>query len=391
MQRPPGSPLSIAVVHEWLSGYAGSERVLEQILTLYPGADLFSVVDFLDGDRSFLQGTRPETTFIQRLPWARKCFRAYLPLMPLAIEGLDLSRYDLVISSSHAVAKGVLTRPGQTHICYCHTPLRYAWDLQHEYLANSRGIRRFLTRAVLHYLRLWDTRTSHGVDQFVANSRYIAHRIRKAYGRDAEVIHPPVDTEWFRPTAAPRKSFYFASSRFVRYKHLDLIVDAFSRTPERTLVVAGDGPERARIAALAGRNVQLVGHVSNDTLRDYMQRARAFIFAAEEDFGIVVAEAQACGTPVICYGRGGATEIVRDGETGVLFHERTPESLLAAIVEFEAREEWFEPSAISRSAQRFSIPSFQRRFSALVEAVCGASELMPIPEEIYAMKNHRGD
>ena len=388
MQRARGRPLSIAVVHEWLTSYAGSERVLEQILTLYPEADLFSVVDFLEGDRAFVLGKRAVTTFIQRLPFARSHFRASLPLMPLAIEGLDVTGYDLVISSSHAVAKGVITRPDQTHICYCHTPLRYAWDLQHEYLAGARGIRRAVTRAILHYLRLWDVRTAHGVDHFVANSRYIAQRIHRAYGREAEVIYPPVDTAWFYPRPLRRDGYYFVSSRFVGYKHIDLIVGAFSRTPDRTLVVAGDGPEAGRIRAAAGPNVHLVGHVDRRTLRDYMQRARAFVFAAEEDFGIVVAEAQACGTPVICYGRGGATEIVSDGQTGVLFHDKTPESLLDALARFEACESEFDSAAISRSARRFSIESFRRRFSSLVAAAtdtqCPGADVGRLAEAVNA-------
>jgi glycosyltransferase involved in cell wall biosynthesis len=351
--------------------------VLEQILGLYPQADLFAVVDFVDGDRAFLRGRTPKTTFVQRLPFARRCFRGYLPLMPAAVEGLDVSNYDVVISSSHAVAKGVLTRPGQTHICYCHTPLRYAWDLQHEYLAGSRGFRRAAKLALLHYMRMWDVRTAHGVDRFVANSRYVAERIRKAYGREASVIYPPVDTQWFRPGAARRENFYFASSRMVSYKRLDLIVEAFSRTPERNLIVAGEGPEARRIRGLAAPNVRLVGHLNDEALREHMQRARAFVFAAEEDFGIVVAEAQACGTPAICYGRGGATETVANGRTGVLFHEKTPESLLAAVSEFESCEQQFDRDSISRAARRFSVARFRRQFAELVDTNCGARAGLP--------------
>lgn len=272
--------MRVAIVHEWLDTWAGSEKVLEQLLILYPDADLFVTVDFLpEGARAVLAGRQVRTSVIQRLPFARSRFRSYLPLMPLAVEQHDLSAYDLVISSSHAFAKGVLTSPRQCHLCYCHTPLRYAWDLQHEYLLGSglnKGVRSWLARAVLHYLRVWDVRTAHGVDRFAANSRYIARRIRKTYGRDSVVIAPPVDTHFYHPAPGPRESFYVTASRLVPYKRVELIVSAFSRMPHRRLVVIGDGPQMRACRDRAGENIEFTGYLRDEELRTYLQRARAF-------------------------------------------------------------------------------------------------------------------
>ncbi|MGE4530468.1 MAG: glycosyltransferase family 4 protein, partial [Acidithiobacillus sp.] len=304
----------IAIIHDWLTTYAGAERVLEQLLILCPQADLFSVCDFVpEQERGFLRGKTPKTTFIQKLPAARKHYRNYLPLMPLAIEQLDLSGYDIVLSSSHAVAKGVLTGPDQLHISYVHSPIRYAWDLQHQYLRESgleRGVKGRIVQWLLHKIRQWDLRTANGVDCFVANSNFIARRIWKVYRREAAVVYPPVDVSGFA-LHADKEDFYFTASRMVPYKKMDLIVDAFSNMPDKRLVVIGDGPDMKKIRSKAGANIQFLGYQPFDVLRDYMQRAKAFVFAAEEDFGITPVEAQACGTPVIAYGRGGALETVR--------------------------------------------------------------------------------
>ncbi|MDB5351971.1 MAG: glycosyl transferase group 1 family protein [Planctomycetota bacterium] len=361
--------MRVAVVHDWLCNYAGSERVLEQILAIYPEADLFTVVDFLKAeDRAWLAGRPVRTSFIQRLPFARRWFRLYLPLMPLAVEQLDLGGYDLVISSSHAVAKGVLTTGDQLHVSYVHTPMRYAWDMHHEYLSRplvSRGIGSALARCVIHYIRFWDQATAHRVDAFVANSRFVARRIRKTYRREVEVIYPPVDTETFFEHSA-RDDYYLCVSRLVPYKRIDLIVDAFTRTPQRRLVVIGDGPQLAELAERAGPNVTLMGHQPRHVMRDAMQRARAFVFAAQEDFGIAVAEAQACGTPVLCYGKGGATESVIDGQTGVFFTEQTIGSLLDAVERFEAVPDDFDPREIRRNAERFGNDRFREEFEAMI-------------------------
>jgi glycosyltransferase involved in cell wall biosynthesis len=366
-------------VHEWLTTYAGSERVLREILAMFPDADLFTVVDFLsDRDRATLFGPHPprkiHTSFIQRMPFARRKYRSYLPLMPLAIEQFDLSGYDLVISSNHAVAKGVLTGPDQTHICYCHSPIRYAWDLQHQYLRESglvRGPKSALARGVLHYMRLWDVRTANGVDQFVANSAFIGRRIRKTYGRAAQVIHPPVDTAAFA-LRHDKEDFYLTASRLVQYKRIDLIVAAFASMPDRRLLVLGDGPEMQALRDIAGANVTFLGYQPDVRLIDYLQRARAFIFAAEEDFGILPIEAQSCGTPVIAYGRGGVLETIRsldhEAPTGVFFAEQTAAAIIDAVARFEAAEGLITADACRVNAETFGVARFHAEFRALVAA-----------------------
>jgi glycosyltransferase involved in cell wall biosynthesis len=360
--------MRVALVHDWFTVYAGSERVVEQILRVFPQADVYALVDFLkEEERGFLQGKRAQVSFIQRLPKAQQRYRTYLPLMPLAIEQFDLRGYDLVISSSHAVAKGVITGPDQLHICYCHSPIRYAWDLQHQYLKESgleRGMKSWIARALLHYLRLWDSRTANGVDLFIANSRYIARRILKVYRRQAEVIYPPVDVEAFT-LRQDKEDFYLTASRMVPYKRIDLIVEAFSQMPDKRLVVIGDGPEMPKVRAKAGPNVTLLGYQPFEVLRDYMQRAKAFVFAAEEDFGIAPVEAQACGTPVIAFGKGGAAETVVARETGIFFQEQNVSSLIKAIEEFEKLS--FDPLRVRKNAERFSSERFRREFSALIE------------------------
>jgi len=368
--------MRVAVVHDWLVTYAGAERVLESILRLYPDADLFSVCDFLpEGERGFLDGRIPQTTFIQKLPGARKRYRNYLPLMPLAIEQLDLSGYDLVISSSHAVAKGVLTGPDQLHVSYVYSPIRYAWDLQHQYLRESglqRGLKGWMAKWFLHKIRLWDLRTANGVDHFIGNSKFIARRIWKVYRREAEVIYPPVDVSAFT-LKEEKEDFYFTASRMVPYKKMDLIVEAFMAMPDKRLIVIGDGPEMEKIRAKAGPNVQLLGYQPFEALRDHMQRAKAFVFAAEEDFGITPVEAQACGTPVIAFGKGGALETVRglgraDKPTGLFFGEQSVESLVDAVERFESNQHVFKPSACRANAMDFSPEIFSALFSEFVDA-----------------------
>lgn len=373
---PTTRPRRVALVHDWLVVYAGAEKVLEQMLEIWPEADVFALVDFVpEKDRAFLKGKKVITTFIQKLPFARTKYRAYLPVMPLAIEQLDLSGYDLVVSSSHAVAKGVLTSPSQVHVSYVHSPIRYAWDLQHQYLRESgltKGFKSFMARALLHYIRLWDLRTANGVDVMVANSKFVGKRIRKVYGRDAEVVYPPVDTTHF--TLRPDKEeFYLTASRMVPYKMIPAIVEAFALMPDKKLVVIGDGPEMARIRAVAGSNVEILGHQPFATLKDHMQRAKAFVFAAEEDFGITPVEAQACGTPVIAYGRGGALETVRglgvvDAQaTGAFFYEQTPEAIAQAVRQFDEQARSISAIDCRANAEKFSIENFKRNLSGLVD------------------------
>lgn len=362
--------MKVAIVHEWLDTYAGSERVLEQMLAVFPEADLYALCDFLpEAERGFLGGRTPRTTFIQRLPFARRRFRNYLGLMPLAIESLDLAGYDLVLSSSHAVAKGAITGPGTVHIAYVHSPMRYAWDLQAQYLRESgleRGIKGAYVRWLLHRLRLWDQASAVRPDAILANSSYVAERIRKAWRREAEVLHPPVDTEAFSVGAEPR-THYLVASRLAPYKRVDLVVAAFRRMHDRRLVVVGDGPQRAQVqAAAAGApNIDLRGHVPRAELVRLMRTARAFVFAAEEDFGIALVEAQACGTPLIAFGRGGARDIVRTPETGaeptgMLFAEQSVEAIVGAVERFEREAARFNPHACRANAERFSIARFRQ-------------------------------
>ncbi|QBL92416.1 hypothetical protein KSAC_01680 [Komagataeibacter saccharivorans] len=375
--RPAHQAMRVAIVHEWLEHYAGSERVIEQLLIMYPQAEIFAIVDFMpQAERSMLGGRPVHTTFIQKLPFARRCFRYYLGLMPVAIEQLDLSGFDLVISSNHAVAKGIITGPDQVHVCYVHSPMRYAWDMQAAYLRQGgieRGLRGLYARWLLHRLRNWDVRSAAGVDVFVANSSYIARRIRKVYRRNATVVFPPVDVDRFEMSTAPRQD-YVVVSRLVPYKRIDLVVEAFRRMPERVLHVAGDGPERERIAALADNapNIILHGRVSDVEVLRMMRQARAFVFAAEEDFGIAMVEAQACGTPLIVFGRGGACDIVRDmgdagGATGVFFDEQGADAIITAVERFESIQDRITPQACHANAQRFSQSAFRQSMSRVVE------------------------
>ena len=368
---PSSSARKIAIVHDWLPLYGGAERVLEQILLVLPQADIFSMIDAIPPEqRGFLQNKPVTTSFVQRLPGAKTRYRSYFPIMPLAVEQFDLSPYDLVISSSYSFAKGVLTGPDQRHLCYCHSPIRYAWDMQHQYLEQSgltKGLKSFIVRLLLHYVRLWDYRTAAGVDAFAANSAYIARRIMKVYRRESEVIFPPVAIESF-PLEERKENFYLTASRMVPYKKIDLIAEAFSRMPEKKLIIIGDGPEMDRVRAKAGSNVELLGYRDNETLRSHLQRAKAFVFVAEEDFGIVPVEAQACGTPVIAFGRGGVAETVIPGKTGILFYEQSAESLAGAVRLFETGT--FSPAEIRQQAQKFSAEVFRQRFADFVRRNC---------------------
>src|ERR1700722_4188728 len=369
-----GDGMRVAIVHEWLDTYAGSEGVLEQLLLCFPDADLFAVVDFMDGsERRFLQGHLVRTTFIQRLPFARRLFRNYLGLMPIAIQQLDLSSYDLVISSHHAVAKGVLTGPDQMHVSYVHSPMRYAWDLQHQYLNQAnmeRGLRGMYVRWLLGRLRQWDVSCAHQVDHFIANSDYVARRINKVYRREATVIYPPVDIEHFT-MRSDKEDFYLLACRFVPYKRAEVVVESFARQPHRRLVVVGSGPasKQVRAAARSAPNTHFLSTVSQLELIDLMQRSRAFVFAAEEDFGITLVEAQACGTPVIAFGRGGAAEIViseTEGQnpTGVLFDRQEADAVTTAVERFAALEPALTSFACRENALRFSQTRFRTEMNA---------------------------
>ena len=381
--------MKVAIVHEWLEIYAGSERVLECLLAMFPQADLFAIVDFVpEPKRGFLQGRRVTTSFIQKLPLARRAFRKYLGLMPIAVEQFDLAGYDVVISSNHAVAKGVITGPDQIHISYVHSPMRYAWDLQSQYLRQSnleRGLSSLYARWLLHRLRNWDVRSSTGVDLFIANSTYIAARIRKTYRREAIVVPPPVDVARFALGNRARTAQYMVASRFAPYKQVNLIVEAFSKRPDRQLLVIGDGPERGRVVAAAGDSSNIVFRppVEQGELVELMQTARAFIYAAEEDFGISMVEAQACGTPLIAFGRGGSRDIVvsapANSPTGVLFDEQTPESLLSALDRFEAMMPPIKSEDCRNNALRFSTEAFRAAIFAVVNEAFSTRQQKAVP------------
>ncbi len=362
--------MRVAIIHDWLTVNAGAEKVLKQMLLLYPQAEIFTLVDFLpEEDRSFLGSHKVHTSFIQKLPRARKSYRSYLPLMPLAIEQFDLSGFDLVLSSSYAVAKGVLTGPDQVHVCYCHSPIRYAWDLQPQYLRESgldRGLKSAIARIILSYIRMWDVRTANGVDHFIANSTFIARRIRKVYGRDSVVIPPPVDIPETLPSPI-RQDYYVTASRLVPYKRIDLIIEAFNQMPDRKLVVIGSGPMLEQMKRLAKHNVSVLGYQPLEVLEKHLAEARAFVFAAEEDFGIAPVEAQAFGTPVIAYGKGGILDSVKEGETGSFFSEQSSLSIQNAIRSFELRCAPWNHTQISKHANKFSPDEFRNRLAKEVQ------------------------
>ncbi|EKD70268.1 MAG: hypothetical protein ACD_46C00581G0003 [uncultured bacterium] len=365
--------MKTAIICDWLVTIGGAEKVLWHLINCFPEADLFALIDFLPPhQREIIQNKSVQTTFIQKLPFAKTKYRRYLPLMPLAIEQLNLSKYDLIISSSHAVAKGVITGPDQVHISYVHSPMRYAWDLQHQYLKETgldKKLSGWLARYFLHKLRIWDLRSANNVDFFAANSQFIARRIQKIYRREATVIHPPIELPPFS-SSNTKDDFFLTASRFVPYKKIDLIVESFQHLPDKKLIVIGDGPDAKKISKKAGKNVQLLGYQSDQVLVDYLQRAKAFIFAAEEDFGLLPVEAQACGTPVIAYGKGGVLETVQGLETnmptGLFFQEQNIRSIVDAINLFEKKSHLFTTHNCLHNAARFAPENFYSQFKNFV-------------------------
>jgi len=362
----------VAIVHDWLYVIGGAERVLREILNCYPDADVFTLFDVLKpSDRAYLGFDRAHTSFLQNMPFIRTRHRSYLPLMPLAIEQFDLSKYDLVISSSYAVAKGVITGPDQVHVAYVHSPMRYAWDLQHSYLRESgysHGIKSAIARLILHRMRIWDTRTAHGPDAIIANSAFVARRIRKVYGRHARVIHPPVTLSTLN-VDVPRAQHFLVASRLVHYKNIEAVVRSFRLLPDLQLVVAGDGPDAKKLRELATPNVIFTGFVSDERLRHLMTTARAFIFASEEDFGIIPVEAQSEGTPVLALGRGGVRETVATGlhRTGMFFAQPEPGVIAECVRAFEMQEHLFSRSACRAQAKQFAPERFRSQFKAFVD------------------------
>jgi len=364
----------VAIVNDWLVTYAGAERVLEQILLLLPQAELFTLVDALpERDRIMLHGRTPHTSYLQRLPWTRKLYRYYLPFMPLAVEQFDLRAFDTIITSSHAVAHGIITAPDQRHIAYVHSPLRYAWDMQNEYLERQQGWQQLLKpymRLKLHQLRQWDFHAGQRPDQIIANSHFIQRRIAKTWRRQAAVIHPPVDTSAI-PFSAQKEDFYLSVCRLVAYKRVDLMIEAFRHLPQERLIVIGDGPEYTKLAANLPANVTLLGYQPTHQVHDYMCRAKALLYAAQEDFGMVMVEAQAAGTPVIAYGRGGALDILAQDtpslemqiyNNGILFPQQSPAAIMQAIE--ASRHHHFDTAFCRQNAQRFSVDRFRQQLLA---------------------------
>lgn len=368
--------MNLALVHDWIALTGGGERALEVFREIWPHAPLYTLV--CDQNSATRLGFSPEqirTSFLQHLPRATRWYRRYLPLYPLAIESFDLSEHEAILSSSHAAAKGVLVRADQLHICYCHTPMRYAWDLSHQYLRENKlyaGPKFLLAQMLLHYVRFWDCLTSQRVDYFLANSTCTSRRIWRVYRREATVVYGPVDTDRFRPGVQKEDYFLFVS-RLVPYKRADLVIAAFNRLG-LPLVVVGDGPQMPQCRRMAGPRVTIAGHADDEEVARFMAGARALIFAAEEDFGLVPVEAQAAGTPVVAYGRGGVEDTVVpatgdnwDFATGIFFYEQTPEALAEAVGRFIRWEDKFRPDVLRANAERFSRERFKQRVKNFVE------------------------
>jgi glycosyltransferase involved in cell wall biosynthesis len=368
--------MQVALVHDWLPVFSGAERVLSEIMRVVGSSDLYTLYDFLDDrDHAAIGARRIYTSGLNDLPFINKYYRWTFPFCPQAMEAFNLAQYELVISSSAAFAKGVIAHPHQKHIAYVHTAVRYAWDQSFEYLSQT-SMSRFpvgiLLCRLLHRMRMWDVRTAHSADVFVANSSIVKRRIEQAYGRRAVVIEPPVDVAEI-PLVERKDDYFVVASRLVPYKRIDLVVRAFSEMPSLRLLVVGDGPEMPRLRALAGANVTFTGYLPRAALVEALQKARAFVFAAYEDFGIVMAEAQAAGTPVVAFGRGGAADIIAplhaDRPTGVLFTEQSVESIKRAVELFCREERRISPTACRANAERFAPENFRRRVHALIEDV----------------------
>lgn len=359
--------MRIAFVHDWLNGMRGGERCLEALCELYPDADLYSLF-YEQGTLSpTIEALNIHTSFIQRLPFVFKKYRYYLPLFPVAIEQLDLRNYDLVLSLSHCVANGVITRPQTCHIGYTFTPMRYAWDLYHEYFGGSRshGMSRYLIPYFMNYLRMWDMAASKRVDYFVAISQHVRKRIEKHYRRSADVIYPPVNTEFYIPEDGQQKeNFFLIVSAFAPYKKIELAVEAFNYL-QLPLKIIGQGQDKKRLQMLAHPHIQFLGALSDEEVRDHYRRCRALIFPGEEDFGIVPLEAQACGSPVIAYAKGGILETTLPHKTAIHFHEHTPEGLISAIHKFKSSS--FSSTEIRKHACHFAKTRFQEEIQTYIK------------------------
>jgi len=357
--------MKVALVHDWLTGRRGGEKVLEVFAELFPDADIYTLFHFKGSQHPSIEKRKIFVSFLQKFPFVRTHYRYYLPLFPVAIESFDLSSYEIIISTSHCVAKGAIPSPEAIHLCYCFTPMRYAWDLYHYYFGKGRIsiFKRMIASPVVSYLRLWDVASSFRVHSFAADSNYVAKRIKKYYGRDAWVIHAPVDSDFFIPGEG-NGDYFLIVSALVPYKKIDLAIEVFKKRKEKLLIV-GNGPELKKLKRLASENVLFLGSVSDEKLLQLYQNARAFLLPGIEDFGIAPLEAQACGVPVIAFGRGGALETVKDGETGIFFFEQSIDSLNDAIDRFENME--FNKSEIRKWAEKFSYQNFKEKIKDWIE------------------------
>ncbi|MEX0602275.1 MAG: glycosyltransferase [Bacteroidota bacterium] len=359
--------VSIAIVHDWLTGMRGGEKVLEVLCELYPRATLHTLLHHKGSVSPRIEGMKIKTSFLQHVPGSKSRYRHLLPLFPAATESFDFSRFDVILSTSHAVAKGAIPAPGALHICYCHTPMRYVWEMYDAYFGkgNAGPLTRAAMRLIAPSLRHWDVESSRRVHYFVANSLNVARRIRETYGRHADVIHPPVDLAAFR-LSRRHEGFYLIVSALVPYKRIDLAVQAFTRMNKR-LKIVGTGPGAARLKQHAGPTVEFLGWLSDADLARQYEKCRAVVFPGVEDFGIVPLEAMACGKPVIAFGRGGVLETVREGgkgRSGIFFHEQTVEALIEAVG--RAEKETFDPVLIRKGAENFDVPVFRERMSRYV-------------------------
>ena len=363
--------MKVAIIHEWLVTVGGSDKVCKAILDIFPNADIYTLVAKKEiCEELGIPWKKVHTSFIQNMPFSKSHHRTYLPLFPLAIEQFDLRGYDVIISSSHCVAKGILKKENQLHICYCHSPIRYAWDMYNEYLEGSglqKGIKGWLVRYLLHRVRKWDLLSSFRVNYFISNSDYVGKRIKETYRRRSTTIHPNIDISHFE-LCEKKHDYYLASSRLVSYKKIDIVIEAFNQMPDKKLIVIGGGPDLQAYRKLAKSNINVMGYQPFDVLKEKMQHAKAFVFAADEDFGMIPIEAESCGTPVIAYGHGGSLETVCEGKTGLFFKEQTVESIIDAVTRFESMgEQPFLPSDCRKWAEGFSEEQFKKEIKEFVE------------------------
>ena len=359
----PTRPRRVAIVHDWLNGMRGGERTLEAVLELFPAAHIFTLLLDRGKISPAIGSRRIVTSFIQHLPLAQSRYRYFLPLFPMAAESFDLSGYDLVISTSHCVAKGARCSREALHICYCFSPMRYVWVFQEDYFGESK-LKEVMLRPLLSRLKRWDRRSCDRVDCFVAISRTVAKRIARFYGRESEVIFPPVDTDFFIP-GGRQGDFFLVVSALVPYKKVDLVIEAFNEL-KLPLVIIGDGPEYRKLRRMAANTVCFRGWVTDEEVREAYQGCRALVFAGVEDFGLAPVEAQACGRPVIAFGEGGVTESVQDGVTGTLFRQQSVDSLMGAVRAFQGRT--FEGARLRENSLRFSRKVFKRRLMEYISA-----------------------